>query len=129
MSARQQLRSNDIPGTIVFTGELARKGFGLNQFCMSLMKPDNRNRFKSDERAYLNDWPLDAAQKDAVVARDYGLMLELGGNIFFVLKLAATDGKSTQSVAASLAGQTLEDYAEMMRSGGRKPVAPVALAA
>ena len=123
MSGRQQLRSNDIPGTIVFTGELARKGFGLNQFCMSLMKPENRNRFKSDERAYLNDWPLDAAQKDAVVARDYGRMLELGGNIFFVLKLAATDGKSTQSVAASLAGQSVEDYAAMMRSGGRKPVA------
>ena len=121
MSGRQQLRSNDIPGTIVFTGELARKGFGLNQFCMSLMKPDNRDRFKADERAYLNGWSLTEAQKDAVVARDYGRMLELGGNIFFVLKLAATDGKSTQSVAASLAGQSVEDYAEMMRAGGRRP--------
>ncbi len=123
MTGRQQLRSNDIPGTIVFTGELARKGFGLNQFCMSLMKPDNRARFKADERAYLNAWSLDEAQKDAVVARDYQRMLELGGNIFFVLKLAATDGKSTQSVAASLAGQSVEDYADMMRAGGRKPVA------
>ena len=123
MPARQQLRSNDIPGTIVFTGELARKGFALNQFCMSLMKPDNRARFKSGERAYLDGWALDQAQKDAVVARDYGRMLELGGNIFFVLKLAATDGQSTQSVAASLAGQSVEDYAEMMRAGGRKPAA------
>ena len=121
MPARQQLKSNDIPGTIVFTGELARKGFGLNQFCMSLMKPDNRERFKSGERAYLDGWALDQAQKDAVIARDYGRMLELGGNIFFVLKLAATDGRSTQSVAASLAGQSVEDYAAMMRAGGRKP--------
>ncbi len=121
MTTRQQLRSNDIPGTIVFTGELARKGFGLNQFCMSLMKSDNRDRFKAGERAYLNDWALSEAQKDAVVARDYGRMLELGGNIFFVLKLAATDGRSTQSVAASLAGQSVEDYAAMMRAGGRKP--------
>ena len=121
MTTRQQLRSNDIPGTIVFTGELARKGFGLNQFCMSLMKSDNRERFKAGERAYLDDWALSEAQKDAVVARDYGRMLELGGNIFFVLKLAATDGRSTQSVAASLAGQSVEDYAAMMRAGGRKP--------
>ena len=121
MTGRQQLRSNSIPGAIVFTGELARRGFGLNQFCMSLMKPENRARFKADERAYLKDWSLDDAQKDAVVARDYRRMLELGGNIFFVLKLAATDGKSTQSVAASLSGQTVEDYAEMMRAGGRKP--------
>jgi protocatechuate 4,5-dioxygenase alpha chain len=123
MSARQPLQSNTIPGTIVFTGELARKGFGLNQFCMSLMKPDNRARFKADERGYLKDWPLDQAQIDAVVARDYRRLLELGGNIFFVLKLAATDGKSTQSVAAALAGQSLEDYAAMMRAGGRKPIA------
>ena len=121
MTGRQQLRSNDILGTIVFTGELARKGFGLNQFCMSLMKSDNRARFKADERAYLNAWSLTEAQKDAVVARDYGRMLELGGNIFFVLKLAATDGRSTQSVAATLAGQSVEDYAEMMRAGGRRP--------
>jgi len=121
MPTRQPLTSSDIPGTIVFTGELARKGFGLNQFCMSLMKPENRARFKSGERAYLDEWPLDEAQKDAVVARDYGRMLQLGGNIFFVLKLAATDGRSTQSVAAALAGQSLEDYAAMMRSGGRKP--------
>ena len=121
MTGRQQLRSDDIPGTIVFTGELARMGFGLNQFCMSLMKPDNRARFKADERAYLNAWSLGEAQKDAVVARDYARMLELGGNIFFVLKLAATDGRSTQSVAASLAGQSVEDYAEMMRAGGRRP--------
>jgi protocatechuate 4,5-dioxygenase alpha chain len=123
MSARQPLQSNTIPGTIVFTGELARKGFGLNQFCMSLMKPDNRARFKADERGYLKDWPLDQAQIDAVVARDYRRLLELGGNIFFVLKLAATDGKSTQSVAAALAGQSLKDYAAMMRAGGRKPIA------
>src|SRR6185312_9350858 len=121
MTARQQLKSNEIPGTIVFTGELARKGFGLNQFCMSLMKPEHRARFKADERDYLKDWPLTEAQKDAVVARDYRRLLELGGNIFFVLKLAATDGKSTQSVAAALAGQSVEDYAEMMRAGGRKP--------
>ena len=121
MTDGQQLRSNEIPGTIVFTGELARKGFGLNQFCMSLMKPENRARFKADERAYLKDWSLSDAQKDAVVARDYRRLLDLGGNIFFVLKLAATDGKSTQSVAATLAGQSVEDYAEMMRAGGRKP--------
>ena len=121
MPSGQQLHANDIPGTIVFTGELCRKGFALNQFCMSLMKPDNRARFKAGPRGYLNEWPLSEAQKAAVIERDYRAMLELGGNIFFVLKLAATDGRSTQSVAASLAGQSVEDYAAMMRAGGRKP--------
>jgi protocatechuate 4,5-dioxygenase alpha chain len=61
------------------------------------------------------------AQKQAVLARDFRAMLELGGNIFFVLKLAALDGRPTQSVAASFAGQSIEEYAAMMRNGGRSP--------
>ncbi|PZN32026.1 MAG: protocatechuate 4,5-dioxygenase subunit alpha [Proteobacteria bacterium] len=112
---------DDIPGTVVFTGERARRGRHLNRFCMSLMKPENRARFLADERAYLDEWPMTEAQKRAVLERDFAAMLEEGGNIFFVLKVAAVDGRSTQSVAASLAGQTPEEYGAMMRAGGRSP--------
>jgi protocatechuate 4,5-dioxygenase alpha chain len=112
---------DDIPGTIMFTGERARLGRHLNRFCTSLMSPANRRRFLADERAYLDEWPMSEEQKQAVLARDYASMLEHGGNIFFVLKIAATDGKSTQSVAASLAGQSTEEYGAMMRAGGRAP--------
>lgn len=111
----------DIPGTYVFTGDRAIQGRHLNRFCMSLMSPANRARFKADERAYLNEWAMSEAQKDAVVARDFGALLELGGNIFFVLKIAAVDGRTTQSVAASLAGQSPQEFATMMRNGGRRP--------
>ena len=111
----------DIPGTYVFTGERAIQGRHLNRFCMSLMSPANRARFKADERAYLNEWPMTEAQKQAVIARDFEALLEEGGNIFFVLKIAAADGRTTQSVAASLAGQSMQEYAAMMRSGGRNP--------
>ena len=121
MQLGQHAKHDDIPGAIVFTGELCRKGYALNQLCMSLMRPENRQRFKADEAAYLADWSLSEAQASAVLARDYAAMLALGGNIFFVLKLAATDGRSTQSVVASIAGQTTEDYAAMMRAGGRSP--------
>ncbi len=121
MLGGQQAQPYDIPGTIVFTGELCRKGYALNQFCMSLMKADNRARFKADEAAYLEEWSLTDAQRQAILKRDYAALLALGGNIFFVLKLAATDGRSTQSVAAALAGQTPEDYAAMMLAGGRRP--------
>jgi protocatechuate 4,5-dioxygenase alpha chain len=112
----------DIPGTYVFTGERAMQGRHLNRFCMSLMSPANRSRFKADERAYLDEWPMSESQKQAVLDRDYEALLEQGGNIFFVLKIAAVDGRTTQSVAASLAGQSTEEYAAMMRSGGRSPV-------
>jgi protocatechuate 4,5-dioxygenase alpha chain len=111
----------DIPGTYVFTGERAIEGRHLNRFCMSLMSAVNRARFKRDERAYLDEWAMSEAQKQAVMKRDFKSLLEQGGNIFFVLKIAAVDGRPTQSVAASFAGQTTEEYADMMRSGGRNP--------
>jgi protocatechuate 4,5-dioxygenase alpha chain len=111
----------DIPGTYVFTGERAIQGRHLNRFCMSLMSAVNRARFKLDERAYLDEWAMSESQKQAVMKRDFKSLLEQGGNIFFVLKIAAVDGRPTQSVAASFAGQSTEEYAAMMRSGGRNP--------
>jgi protocatechuate 4,5-dioxygenase alpha chain len=111
----------DIPGTYVFTGERAIEGRHLNRFCMSLMSAVNRARFRRDERAYLDEWAMSESQKQAVMKRDFKSLLEQGGNIFFVLKIAAVDGRPTQSVAASFAGQSTEEYAAMMRSGGRNP--------
>jgi protocatechuate 4,5-dioxygenase, alpha chain len=111
----------DIPGTYVFTAERAIEGRHLNRFCMSLMSAVNRVRFKADERAYLDAWAMTESQKQAVMKRDFKALLEQGGNIFFVLKIAAVDGRPTQSVAASFAGQSTEEYAAMMRSGGRNP--------
>src|SRR6187399_3122586 len=111
----------DIPGTTVFDAEQSRKGYHLNMFCMSLMKAPNRERFKADERAYLNEWPMTEAQKQAVLARDYNGMIALGGNIYFLAKIFATDGKSFQHAAALMTGMTQEAYAEMMLKGGRSP--------
>ena len=109
----------DIPGTTVFDAEQSRKGYHLNMFCMSLMKAANRERFKSDERAYLNEWPMTEDQKQAVIDRDYNRMLSLGGNVYFLAKIFATDGKSFQYAAALMTGMSQEDYASMMLDGGR----------
>ena len=111
----------NIPGTTVFDAEQARIGYHLNMFCMSLMKAANRERFKANERAYLDEWPMSEAQKLAVLARDYNRMIALGGNIYFLAKLFATDGKSYQYAAALMTGMSQEDYAKMMLHGGRAP--------
>ncbi len=112
----------DIPGTTVFTGQMARKGFQLNQFCMSLMTADNRARFKADERAYLEQWRLTDAQMSAVLARNYLAMMAEGGNVYFLAKIGATDGLPYQSVAATMSGLSLEEYRAMMLAGGRSPI-------
>ena len=111
----------NIPGTTVFDADLARKGYHLNSFCMSLLKADNRTRFKANERAYLEEWQMSEEQKQAVLARDLNRCVELGGNIYFLARIGATDGKSFQYMAASMSGMTQDEYAKMMREGGRSP--------
>jgi protocatechuate 4,5-dioxygenase, alpha chain len=112
---------DDIPGTRVFTAARAKKGYQLNQFCMSLMKPENRERFKADERAYLDEWPMSEDQKQAVLDRDYNRMLDLGGNIYFLAKIFATDGLSYLQAVSTMTGMAIDDYQKMMISGGRPP--------
>jgi protocatechuate 4,5-dioxygenase, alpha chain len=111
----------DIPGTRVFTAARAKKGYELNQFCMSLMKPENRERFKANERAYLDEWPMSEDQKQAVLDRDYNRMLDLGGNIYFLAKIFATDGLSYLQAVSTMTGMSIDDYQKMMISGGRSP--------
>ncbi|BBC71111.1 protocatechuate 4,5-dioxygenase subunit alpha [Altererythrobacter sp. B11] len=112
---------DDIPGTRVFTAKRARQGYHLNQFAMSLMKAENRERFLADEKAYLDEWPLTDEAKKAVMARDYNAMIDCGGNIYFLSKLFSTDKKSFQFAAGSMTGMSQEEYAEMMLKGGRAP--------
>jgi protocatechuate 4,5-dioxygenase alpha chain len=116
---RKEQAYDDIPGTFVFDAERSRQGYGINMFCMSLMKDDNRKAFKADEAGYLKRFHLTPAQEDAILKRDYNRMLELGGNIYFTAKLGATDGHSFQHLAAVMTGSTQPDYAAMMLAGGR----------
>src|SRR5437660_8722580 len=110
---------DDIPGTFVFDAEKSRQGFGINMFCMSLMKEENRKAFKANEAEYLKRFKLTPEQTDAILKRDYNRMLELGGNIYFTAKLGATDGHSFQHLAALMTGSSQQDYAAMMLAGGR----------
>jgi protocatechuate 4,5-dioxygenase, alpha chain len=110
-----------VPGTTIFDADQSRKGYWLNQFCMSLMKAENRERFKKDERAYLDEWAMTEDQKQAVLDRDLNRCISLGGNIYFLAKIGATDGKSFQQMAGSMTGMSEDDYRQMMINGGRDP--------
>ena len=110
---------HDIPGTYVFDAEQSRKGFHLNMFCMSLMKPENRTAFKANEKDYLLQFPMTPEQRQAILDRDWNEMLRLGGNIYYTAKLAACDGHSFQYIAALMTGSTQEEYRVMMKNGGR----------
>jgi protocatechuate 4,5-dioxygenase, alpha chain len=110
---------DDIPGTTLFDAQRSREGYHLNMFCTSLMKSENRTEFKANEAAYLQKFPMTQEQREAVLKRDWGRMIQIGGNIYFLSKLFSTDGLSFQYVAAEMTGLTQEQYAEMMLHGGR----------
>ena len=111
----------DIPGTRVYTAQRARKGYWMNQFAMSLMKPENRERWKADEKAYLQDWPMTDEQRQSILDRDYDRMLNLGANIYFLAKLFSTDGLSFLQAVSTMTGMTVDEYQAMMIAGGRSP--------
>ena len=112
---------NDIPGTTVFNAMRSRQAYHLHKFCMSLMQADNRVAFKADEKAYLDRFRMSGEQKQAVLDRDFTRLIDLGGNIYFLVKLSNTDGWSTQKAVSSMTGMTPDEYAAMMRAGGRSP--------
>lgn len=112
---------DDIPGTTIFTAKKSQQGYHLNQFCTSLMKEANRERFKADQRAYLDEWPMTEAQKQAVIDRDFNALLALGGNIYFLSKIFATDGLSYVQAVSTMTGMSVADYQAMMLAGGRSP--------
>jgi protocatechuate 4,5-dioxygenase alpha chain len=111
----------DIPGTRVFTTKRARQGYHLNQFCMTLMKPENRKKWLADEEAYLVDWKITEDQKEALLARDYNRLLDLGGNIYYLAKVFSTDGLSFVQAVSTMTGMNVDDYKAMMNAGGRSP--------
>ena len=110
---------DDIPGTTVFNALRSRQAYHLHKFCMSLMQPENREAFRADERAYLDRFRMNEEQKEAVLARDFTRLIDLGGNIYFLVKLSNTDGWSAQRAVGSMTGMTPDEYAAMMRGGGR----------
>ena len=110
---------DDIPGTRIYTAARARKGYWINQFAMSLMKAENRERFKADERAYLDEWNISEEAKEALLARDYNRLLGLGGNVYFLAKLFSTDGLPVAEAVSTMTDMTWPEYRQMMLDGGR----------
>ncbi|WCT76449.1 protocatechuate 4,5-dioxygenase subunit alpha [Novosphingobium humi] len=111
----------DIPGTRVYTAARARRGYWINQFAMSMMKPENRERFKKDERAYLDEWDISEEGKQALLRRDYNALLDLGGNVYFLSKLFSADGLPFAEAVSTMTDMTWPEYRQMMLDGGRSP--------
>lgn len=108
-----------IPGTTLFDGSCAAKGYQLNAMCYSFNSAANREEFLSDEAAYCERFALNGEQRTAVVARDVPAMIAAGGNIYYLAKLAGIFGLNVQDVGSLQTGKTVEAFKAMLLAQGR----------
>ena len=108
----------DIPGTIVFDGTEAQKGFALNRMCFSFNSAENRAAFLKDEDAYCRKYGLNAEQRAAVKSRSVLKMIEAGGNVYYLAKLAGIFGLNVQDIGAQQTGMTVEAFKSKLLSAG-----------
>lgn len=111
----------EIPGTLVFDLRMSSLGVGLNRMSAALNDPAGRAAFADDAEAFMERFGLTDDQREAVRTRDFARMLQLGGNVYFVVKIGLVDGMSVADVASRMSGQTVDEYKQMMAQGGRKP--------
>ena len=120
MSTQEPRGPVDVPGTPIFDGQTSRRGLRMNKMFMSFRDEANRTRFLADEAAYCQEYGLTPEQQQAVVDRDWTAMIDLGGSIFYVYKLAMIDGRSMQYLGGVFTGMGEDDFVAAMRAGGRR---------
>ena len=113
------MRHHNIPGTVLYDGEQARKGFALNRMCFSFNSAENCAAFLKDEDAYCTKYGLNAEQRAAVRERNVLKMLAAGGNVYYLAKLAGIFGLNVQDIGAQQTGMSVEDFKAKLVAAGR----------
>ena len=108
-----------IPGTKIFDGHQAMKGYALNKMCYSFNDAKNRDEFKRDEDAYCEKFRLPAAQRDAIKRRDVLALVNDGGNIYYLAKFAGIFGMNVQDIGAQQTGMSVEAFRAKLAEAGR----------
>lgn len=109
----------EIPGTTLFDGEQARKGYALNKMCFSFNDAANRQAFVTDEDAYCARYGLNAQQREAIRARNVLQLLAAGGNVYYLAKFAGIFGLDVQDLGAQQTGMTKDEFKAMLVAAGR----------
>ena len=109
----------DIPGTTVFDGNQAQKGYALNAMCFSFNSAEARAAFLKDEDAYCRKFRLSEEQRAAVKNRDVLAMIAAGGNIYYLAKLAGIFGLNVQDIGAQQTGVAVDEFKAKLAAAGR----------
>lgn len=108
-----------IPGTTIFDGTEAQKGYALNKMCMSFNDAANREEFLRDEDAYCARYGLSEQQRDAIRRRNVLGLIAVGGNAYYLAKFAGIFGLDMQDIGAQQTGTTKEEFRAKLVAAGR----------
>jgi|SRR3954464_3448638 protocatechuate 4,5-dioxygenase alpha chain len=108
-----------IEGTTLFDGDEAQKGYALNRMCFSFNSAENRAAFRRDEDAYCAKYALTPQQRDAVGSRNVLKLIEAGGNVYYLAKLAGLLGLDVQDIGAQQTGMSVEEFKSKLVAAGR----------
>ena len=111
--------NQDIPGTIMFDGDQAQKGYALNRMCFSFNSAENRAAFKEDEDAYCRKFGLTEQQRAAIKSRKVLQLIAAGGNVYYLAKFAGIFGLGVQDIGAQQTGTTVEEFKAKLAAAGR----------
>lgn len=100
----------DIPGTTIFDGAQALKGYALNRMCFSFNDKANRDAFRADEEAYMRQYGLNPQQAEAIRKRDVLGLIAAGGNVYYLAKFAGILGLDVQDLGAAQTGMTKDEF-------------------
>ena len=112
-------QKREIPGTTVFDGEQARKGYALNKMCYSFNSAESRAAFKQDEEAYCDKFGLDEQQRQAVRNRNVLELIAAGGNVYYLAKFAGIFGLDVQDIGAQQTGMSKDAFKAKLVEAGR----------
>lgn len=118
MEAAEFDHHTPIPGTTIFDGKMAMKGYALNKMCYSFNKKENREEYLRDPEAYFDKYGLNEEQKQACREKNVLKMIAAGGNIYYLAKFAGIYKLSVQDVGAQQTGMTTEEFKEKLRKQG-----------
>ena len=104
------MSTQDIPGTVMFDGEQAKKGYALNKMCFSFNEAANRQAFLADEEAYMKQYGLNEAQAAAIRAKNVLQLIAAGGNAYYLAKFAGIFGLDMQDIGAQQTGMTKDEF-------------------
>ncbi len=113
------MQHHDIPGTIVYDGVEAQKGYALNAMCYSFNAAANRDEFKRDEDAYCTKYGLNDEQRAAIRERNVLKLLAAGGNVYYLAKFAGILNLNVQDLGAQQTGMSVEAFKEKLAAAGR----------